>query len=115
MSYLVGSMETHSSGGMVPVLGQVTLTLPNVKSAVDHWAQGYRELLPGVSTQQQQQQNANVVNGGSGQLTEEQIRAMLNAGGGTKPASGGFLESLPSWALPAGLAAVVGGFLLLRK
>jgi hypothetical protein len=117
MSYLVGSMETHSSGGMVPALGQTTIQLPNVKRAVDLWAEGYRNLLPQKVTPTDQTQTVVNAPGGaapSGVLTEEQIKAML-AAGGDKPASGGLLESLPPWALPVGLAAVVGGFLLMRK
>jgi len=108
MSYLVGNLETNSDGMMVPALGQVTLTLPGKEA--------FKALFPqvalGPSPTPEQTQKAVDEAKKSSNLTEEQIKAIL---AGQQPKPAGLLESLPPWAPAAGLAALVGAFLLLRK
>ena len=111
MSYLVGNLETSPKGLMkVQGLG-ATITLPDPSTFFGT----LHNLLPAFSTSNNAPVPASEVKDAAATsgLTEEQIRAMLAQQGRTVDDS--FMASLPKWALPVGLAAVVGGFVLMRK
>ena len=110
MSYLVGNLETHHSGAMVPVSGLgATITLPDPSTFFGT----LHNLLPSFSTSDVVPQAEVAAAAQSSGLTEEQIRAMLAQQG--KKVDTSFLASLPPWAPMAGLALAVGGFLLMRR
>jgi len=109
MSYIVGSLgnvEVNANGSACTALGQITFTLPDPSVIFG--------LFPHVNVGPVSRSDVAAAAAASGgKYTEEQLMAALAAQG--KTVDQGFLASLPPWALPAGLAALVGGFLLLRR
>jgi len=110
MSYLAGNMEAHSNGMMTRASLGATITLPDPSTFFGT----LHNLLPAFSTSNAPVPASEVKDAAATSgLTEEQIRAMLAQQG--RKVDDSFMASLPKWALPVGLAAVVGGFILLRK